>query len=96
MTAEPSRVRIYRGAPYFATRKAAHPIAAQISSAAATGSAVIADWSGIEAVTGAFMDEYLKLIAGVDVTSEHMSDEVLDTYVLVLVRREDGSEEKPR
>ena len=93
-TAEPSRIRIYRGASYFATRKAARPIAAEIASAAAAGVPVIADWSGIQAVTGAFMDEYVNLTAGLDVTSDGMNDDVLDTYVLVLARREDGGEEK--
>jgi hypothetical protein len=85
---DPSRVRIYRGAPFFATRKAAHPIAAEIASAAATGGAVIADWSGIEAVTGAFMDEYVILTKDRDVTNEHMNDDVLETYALILGRQE--------
>jgi hypothetical protein len=86
-----SRIRIYRGAPFFATRAAARPIAAEIS---AQPEPVVADWSGVQACTGAFMDEYLKLTAGLDVTDAGMNDDVLATHDLVSSRREDGSEEK--
>lgn len=89
---DPSRVRIYRGASFFATRKAAHPIAAEIASSAATGVPVTADWSGVQACTGAFMGEYVKLTSGVDVTNEGMNDDVLETYALVLSRHEDRSD----
>lgn len=82
---EPHRVRIYRGASYFATRAAAHPIAAEIESHDAP---VVADWSGITAVTGAFMDEYVKLAGSRVIANEHMSDDVLETYALVLVRQD--------
>lgn len=79
-------------APFFATRAAAAAICAEIDRLPA-GDPVTVDWSGIDAVTGAFADEYVKwmLAKARTVSNEGMNDEVLGVFVLA--RQRNGSEE---
>lgn len=88
----PHVVRAYRGAAFFATRAAAAAICAEIDRLPA-GDPVTVDWSGIDAVTGAFADEYVKwmLAKSRAVSNEGMNDEVL--AVLALARQRNGGEE---
>lgn len=86
-------VRAYRGTSFFATRAAARQLCAEIDALPAA-EPVIVDWSGIDAVTGAFADEYVKwmLAKSRTVSNEGMNDEVLGA--LALTRQRNG-EEKP-
>lgn len=87
MPDQPHTVRVYRGAAFFATRAAARKICAEIDALPA-GDPVTVDWSGIDAVTGAFADEYLKwlLAKSRTVSNEGMSDDVLGATTLARQR----------
>lgn len=90
----PHVVRAYRGSPFFATRAAAAAICAEIDRLPA-GDPVTVDWSGIDAATGAFADEYVKwmLAKSRTVSNEGMNDEVLGTFALA--RRRNSKEDDP-
>jgi len=83
----PRVVRVYRGAAFFASRAAARAICAEID-ALPPGEPATADWSGIDAVTGAFADEYVKWMLACPraVSNEGMSDGVLEAFALARLR----------
>jgi hypothetical protein len=84
-------VRVYRGASYFATRAAARVICAEIDALPAR-LPVTVDWSGVDAVTGAFADEYVKWMLGTSrsVSHEGMGDDVLGALALARQRNSGG------
>lgn len=87
----PDVIRAYRGASFFATRAAARQLCTEID-ALPPGEPVTVDWSGIDAVTGAFADEYVKWQLGStrQVTDQGMNASVRDSYELA--RQRNGEE----
>jgi hypothetical protein len=77
---EPVRLADY--GLFFATRQKARDIIADRIEALPLGEPLVLDWSGVEAVTGAFASELAGwfLRAGRKIGTEGMNDEVRETW----------------
>jgi hypothetical protein len=76
---------------FFATRALARRITGERLEALPSGDAVVLDWTGVEAVTGAFASELVSwlLRAGRKAGNRGMNEEVRETYDTA-VRRLEG------
>ena len=97
MTGEPERgamgsviIRMADHGQFFATRQKARDIIRDRVEAFPEREAVILDWTGVEAVTGAFASELAAwfLRTGRRVGSQGMNEEVRETYETALRRLE--------
>lgn len=83
-------VRLAESGQFFATRESARGIIADRIEALPRHEAVILDWTGVEAVTGAFASELAAWLLRTSrkIGSQGMNDEVRDVYETAIRRLE--------
>ena len=90
-------VRVSDVAQFFATRDSARRLIAGHANALPDGTAVIFDWSGVEAVTGAFMAEFVKrsTVNPRAIAHQGMNDDIRAAWNLAHSRTEADRHERP-
>jgi hypothetical protein len=86
-------VRVGERGEFFATRDSARRLIAECADVLPWHEAVIFEWGGVAAVTGAFMDEFAKWAMDTRRRTgcRGMSDDVREAYELAWRRIEDGT-----
>jgi hypothetical protein len=81
-------VRVGEIGQFFATRDSVRRLVAEHVDSLPSREAVILDWTGVHAVTGAFADEFARWAMATwrKVGSEGMNDDVRETYELACKR----------